>query len=85
MATKIYKDGDSKLVNYDQLQRHIDAGWQFDNAPVKVSKADIDTNNSGKLSVDEVRAAAKEAGIDGWEKKRIKTLLKELGHGDEKD
>jgi hypothetical protein len=40
---------------------------------------EIDTNDSGKLSSDEVRQAAKEAGIDGWEKKRINTLKKELG------
>ena len=39
----------------------------------------IDTNGSGKMSVAEIRAAAKEAGIEGWENKRIKTLKQELG------
>lgn len=48
--------------------------------PVKFEE--VDTNESGLLSVDEVRNAAKEAGIDGWEKKRIKTLKKELGLDD---
>ncbi len=40
---------------------------------------EVDTNNSGKLSTEEVREAAKKEGIEGWESKRIKTLKKELG------
>jgi hypothetical protein len=40
---------------------------------------EVDTNKSGALSVDEVREAAKEAGVEGWDTKRIKTLKKELG------
>lgn len=45
----------------------------------------VDTNKSGKLSVNEVRTAARDSGIEGWETKRIKTLKKELGltDGDE--
>lgn len=40
---------------------------------------EVDTNKSGKLSNEEVRSAAEKAGIDGFEKKQIKTLKKELG------
>ena len=39
----------------------------------------VDTNQSGKLSNDEIRKAAFDAGIDGWESKQIKTLKKTLG------
>ena len=39
----------------------------------------VDTNKSGKLSNDEIRQAAKDTGIDGWESKQIKTLKKTLG------
>lgn len=42
------------------------------------TKEEADTNNSGKLSPQEIREAAKEAGIEGWEKKRIATLEAEL-------
>jgi len=39
----------------------------------------VDTNQSGKLSTNEIRQAAKKANIDGWDKKRVKTLKTELG------
>lgn len=40
--------------------------------------AKADTNESGKLSNDEIRAAAKEAGIEDYETARIATLKKKL-------
>lgn len=40
--------------------------------------AKVDTNNTGKLSAKEVKAAAVEAGID-TEGKTVKELRKELG------
>lgn len=43
-----------------------------------VTKEEADTNDSGKLSSQEIRAAAQEAGIEGYETKRIKTLEAEL-------
>ncbi len=49
----------------------------------EITEEDIDTNKSGKLSVNEVRTAARDSGIEGWEKKRIKTLKKELGLDDD--
>jgi len=44
-------------------------------------KADEGEEITGLLApTNDVRAAAKEAGIDGWEKKRIKTLEGELAN-----
>lgn len=85
MATIIWKDGVRELVEAKNLDSHLANGWSLTKEPVKVSIEEIDTNDSGKLSPDEVRNAAKTAGIEGWENKRIKTLLKELGHGDTED
>ena len=90
MACVLYRNGESIRVNYKSVQNHIAQGWSTSRDPAKVeakepepekelSFEDVDTNNSGKLSSEEVRAAAKEAGIEGWEKKRIKTLKGELG------
>lgn len=80
MAVQLFKDGQEIYVKPKQLQSHLDAGWSLDDPSfVEVSFDDIDANGSGKLSTDEVREAAKEAGIEGWETKRIKTLKSELG------
>lgn len=51
----------------------------------EITKESIDTNKSGKLSVNEVRTAARDSGIEGWETKRIKTLKKELGLTDDNE
>lgn len=79
MAVVIYKGDRVARVQPHSLQNHLKAGWSLTEKP---SFEDIDSNDSGKLSSEEVREAAKDAGIDGWENKRIKTLLKEMGHGD---
>ena len=39
-----------------------------------------DKNKSGKLSNSEIRKAAKESGVDHWEKGRIKSLKEALGY-----
>lgn len=44
--------------------------------------AQADTNESGKLSNDEIRAAAKAAGIANADKAQIKTLKKKLDEQD---
>lgn len=84
MAVQVYKDGEMILVKPNVLQRHLEAGYTLEPGEAKdsvegVTFEDVDTNNTGKLSTDEVRQAAKEAGIEGWDKKRIKTLKAELG------
>lgn len=80
---------DSIVVDDDKVEEYKAKGWGcawdlvIPNA-IEANKTEekfdtIDTNDSGALSVDEVRSAAKEADIDGWDTKRIKTLKKELG------
>lgn len=41
-----------------------------------------DLNDDGEVTNDEIRLAAKEAGIDKWETARISTLKGKLGYGD---
>jgi len=41
-----------------------------------------DTNDDDVLTNDEVRRAAKDAGIDKWDTARISTLKRELGYDD---
>ncbi len=87
MASIIYKkiDGniESKLVDIEFLFGELEhGGWSTDpeckdldkNKDGVISEQEADTNDTGKLSTKEIRAAAKEAGIDGWDKKQIKTL-----------
>lgn len=84
MSVWTYKklDGEiiSELLEANLLDAQLQAGWTVDKESLNdsITKEDADTNQSGKLSVEEIRAAAKEAGIDGWESKRIKTLEAEL-------
>lgn len=40
-----------------------------------------DTNDSGKLSNEEIRMAAQNAGLENWETGRIKGLKEALGYG----
>ena len=86
MASVIYKliDGKvtSKLIDIKYFEQELKfGGWSTDPSgedKPTITKEDADTNESGKLSADEVRAAAKEAGIEGYETKRINTLKAEL-------
>lgn len=69
----------SELIAAESLEGQLAAGWTVDKSDLETpTKSEADTNNSGKLSPDEVRQAAKEAGIDDYDKKRIKTLEAEL-------
>lgn len=94
MAVWVYKDGESSLIEAKRLQNHLKAGWSVTNGD-EIVEADTsesdepsdaptfeeaDTNGTGKLSVGEVRAAAKGAGIEGWDTKRINTLKEVLGY-----
>jgi hypothetical protein len=65
------------------LNKRLAEGWRVErNEPVVTAPtmAEADTNNTGKLSTQEVREAARTAGIEGWENKRIGTLKKELNY-----
>jgi hypothetical protein len=78
MSVVIYKDGKQELCNPIDLQNLLDSGYSLTE---KTPTQKADTNNSGKLSTDEVRAAAKEAGIENWETGKIKTLKSKLKLG----
>lgn len=76
MASILYREVDGKLeelyVEYDQYESSISAGW----SPEKPGEKKAEPKKGP--SDDDIRAAAKEAGIDGWETKRIATLRKAL-------
>lgn len=96
MAVILYKGVDESIrIEPQYLDQHLQAGWQLVRGAEIPTKEDVptfeeapsfeeaDTNNSGKLSVDELRQAAKQANIEGWDTKKMKTLKRELGYADE--
>lgn len=85
MSSVVYREGkghvehgiecEAAWVDIDQLEAHLNSGWSV-NPPGYVTEV-IEEDPA-----DETRAAAKAAGIEGWDTKRIKTLkaaLAELG------
>lgn len=86
MATWLHKklengEIDSVLIDPKSIKSYHLNGYVFDESGVCApTQEEADTNNSGKLSSEEIREAAKKAGIEGYEKKRISTLKKELGY-----
>lgn len=54
----------------DRLQAHLRAGWVTD--PKELIKEEEELSNK------EVRAAAKEAGLEGWDTRRIGKLKEAL-------
>jgi hypothetical protein len=48
--------------------------------PDAPTNEDIDTDGDGKVENNEIREAAKEAGISEWKTARIKTLKKKLNY-----
>jgi hypothetical protein len=82
MSVFVYKDGSKSLIPPEQLQEHLINGWSVteEDDPKGPTKEEADTNGTGKLSNQEVRAAAEKAGIEGFDTKRIKALKVELGY-----
>ncbi len=84
MAVVTYKKIDGEIVcehvPAELLEAQLAGGWKLRKSELEtpITKEEADTNDSGKLSSQEIRAAAKEAGIEGYETKRIKTLEAEL-------
>ncbi len=84
MASVIYKEIDgvitSKTVEIAFLAQELEFGGWSTSPDCKqvVTKAEADTNNTGKLSNNEIREAAKKANIVGYKRKSIKTLEAEL-------
>lgn len=75
----IFKEGDSyyfngftcdmKKVSISQVEYHLNNGWHSTWPPK------IEDEPKPELTNDQVREMAKNANIDGWETKRISTLL----------
>lgn len=74
MASILYREHEGRVeeirVEYDQFEAMLSAGWSATLPGEEQEKAE--------LADDEVREAAKEAGIEGWDTKRIATLRKAL-------
>lgn len=77
MSSVVYREGKSHIehgieceaawVDIDQLEAHLNSGWSVNPPGYAPEGSDEDL-------ADDVRAAAKAAGIEGWDTKRIKTL-----------
>lgn len=76
MSCVVYREGkgyvengiecEAAWVEVDQLEAHLNSGWSV--SPPGYVQEDEDDG------LDDTRAAAKAAGIEGWDTKRIKTL-----------
>ena len=86
MATKLYRAGTTNIVDGIECEiRLFDCrdplsfigidGWCA--TPQDINKTES-VDEFADHSADNIRELAKEAGIDGWEKKRINTLKGEL-------
>ena len=81
MSSILYRLHDGEVV--EERVKGEDVGFMltqgYASSPEQLAKrTKADTNNTGKLSDAEIKAAAKEAGIKVG-RKSIKTLIKELG------
>jgi len=76
MAVWVHRDIDgelkSELIPAEFLDGHLESGWSVVKPGSETTDIEVD------LSSEEVREAAKEAGLEGWETKRIGTLKAEL-------
>ncbi len=92
MAIQLYKAGDTHTVrgiecevcNFDlaELDLRLSEGWVKDTSELEVTGASSEGNQDAEapeeININPVRLKAKEAGIEGWQNKRIKTLEAEL-------
>ncbi len=72
MSVVLYKDGESGVFEVKQMAGLLNGGWSTEDKPHVVQKEDEEE------TPEDVRQVAKDAGIEGWENKRIKTLKAEL-------
>lgn len=79
MSALLYKLVDGELIQ--ERVNPVDVANLLENCYfASPEEAKADTNETGKLSNDEIREAAKEAGIENYDKAQIKTLKKKLGY-----
>ncbi len=75
MSVVLYKDGESGVFEVKQMAGLLNGGWSTEVAKDVVQK---ENEEESKETPEDVRLVAKDAGIEGWENKRIKTLKAEL-------
>jgi len=91
MAIQLYKAGNSHTVNgiecevknfdFGEMELMLSQGWvksPDETVESAATEVVVETSQETDTNINPVRLAAKEAGIDGWENKRIKTLEAEL-------
>ena len=80
MATTLYRKNGSEIesvkIDSQFVQQHINAGWQGSND--WLSDSPVVAVDPKDLSNLQVREAAKEAGIEGYDTRHIKTLQGDL-------
>ena len=84
MAARLYREGDSHLVgnipceiglfDFVEVPYQLDRGWHLSVDDIYSAKADVIESET----VHPIRLRAKEAKIEGWDKRRIKKLEAEL-------
>lgn len=82
----MYKEGDScevrgikcdvKRMKFQEMEHYASEGWVKD--PADIGQEQEVSEEEATEGAHEVRLMAKAKGIEGWDKKRIKTLKAEL-------
>lgn len=86
MATILFNnDEDGNLVEIrveaERVQAYLANGYVCDPEELKAqTEEEAATNETGELSVKEIRLAAKKAGVKNWRNKKIDALKSELGY-----
>lgn len=77
MASVLYKDGETTIVEYEQLQRHLDAGWSTAEGGEQEEKADDKTEDMSDYER-QMRDRIKELGGRIGGRASIETIEKKL-------
>jgi hypothetical protein len=84
MSVELYRKSgpngtESQLFHPKRFRGALESGEWFLSPEEAKAFEEVDTNNTGKLSAKEIRAAAKEAGIEDWKDGKLADLKKQLG------
>lgn len=75
MATWVHKGEESKLITAESLQGHLKNGWSVDKPGEEKQGEQQDLS---KLKVDELKALAEQAGIEGFDDMKKAQLVEAL-------
>ena len=87
MASTLYKTIDGELhttiVETKYVAQHFSDGWSGSKEPKIEEPAEFHADefsgtSDNEMTNEEIREAAKAAGIEGWDTKRFATLIEEL-------